>query len=115
MICFPFVELYDPETGAVANQILAERGYPRPAVRVLRLVAGIGLWYQIILWEDIYLDLNDVLAGYSLIAAAAGLVACLISWAWGAALLILAVILFLLAYRGLGRPRHERDREKAGR
>jgi hypothetical protein len=45
---------------------LGRRGYPRPVVFPLRVVAGLGLWWNLIAWEWAHLDLYDVLLGYGI-------------------------------------------------
>lgn len=100
LICLPFLDTDLPDERALANQILAERGYGETAIRVLRALVGVGLWYQVVAWEYAHLDLWDVLAGYGLIAAPLGLLVMPVSRGWGLALLALAALLLLTA--GLG-------------
>lgn len=112
LVCLPFLDTDEPEARDLANQILAERGFPLPAIRLLRGLAGIGLWYQVVLWEDFHLDLSDVLAGYGLIAGVLGLLAMLLSRVWGIGLLVVAAALLLLAWLGWGRFRRRLERER---
>jgi hypothetical protein len=100
LVCLPFLDTEQPKEEAVADQILAERGYSRLAVRILRALAGVGLWYQIIAWEDFHLDLSDVLAGYGVIVAGMGVFILIFSRPWGLGVLSLAAVLMCLAWRG---------------
>lgn len=109
LICIPFLDTDTKEDKRIADQVLAERGYAPFVVRVLRALAGVGLWYQVVLWEDFHLDLSDVLAGYGVIVGAMGVLVLLISWVWGIALLSLAVVLLLLAWLGWRRFRQRLD------
>lgn len=112
LVCRPFLDTDEPGERDLANQVLAERGYGRTAVRALRALALVGLWYQVFLWEDAHLDLSDVLAGYGLLAGACGVLAFLLSWVWGVGLLSLGAALLLLA--GIGWARHGRRHEGGG-
>lgn len=100
LVCLPFLDTDLPEERALANQILAERGYADATVRRLRALARVGLWYQVVAWDDAHLDLWDVLLGYALLAAPLSVFVLMLSWFWGLATLGLAGLLLLAA--GLG-------------
>jgi hypothetical protein len=67
IVCAPFLDTHFelPERAAMLME-LRHRGYPRAVVFVLRVFAGVGLWWNLIAWEWADLDLTDVLFGYSL-------------------------------------------------
>ncbi len=74
MVCAPFLDTYfEPSQRAAMLRELRRRGYPRPVVVVLRAIAGLGLWWNLVAWEWAHLDFWDVLFGYSINFALAAL------------------------------------------
>ena len=66
LVCAPFLDTsFDsPERASMLGE-LRRRGYPRALIFVLRVLAGVGLWWNVFVGEWATLDLSDVLFGYS--------------------------------------------------
>ena len=64
LLCIPFLDTDTTKDTALANAELSLRGYPSWLIAALRKVCALGLWYQLIVWEDFHLDLSDVAMGY---------------------------------------------------
>ena len=127
LICIPFLDssTTPSERDAIAAE-LHSRGLGRTSVLFLRILAGLGLWWNLLAWEWASLDLNDVLFGYAinfgLVTFAATLVAvvCLFT---GASVLpagVVALASFLLclgsglvAKRGYERARRGSEHRRA--
>lgn len=111
LICLPFLDTDTSRDKQLADQILTERGYREGTIRRLRRLAAVGLWYQVLAWDDCHLDLSDVLAGYGAVLGALGLLSLLVSWRVGVGLLIVAIL--LIAWAGVGwyrfRRRHQAE------
>jgi len=99
---------------------LRDRGYPKPVVFLLRVLAGFGLWWNLIAWEWVHLDLYDVLFGYCinfcLVALILGIAAIFSLISDGSTSLfaaltlvagVLSISLFFLAKRGYAKSRKE--------
>jgi len=67
LICLPFLDTGTLEEHRAADDELRARGYPTWLVRLLRRIAKIGLWYQVVAWEWGSLGVYDVLMGYGVI------------------------------------------------
>ena len=67
LICIPFLDSSTTasERAAIATE-LRRRGLGRISVSLLRILAGLGLWWNLIAWEWAHLDLYDVLFGYAI-------------------------------------------------
>jgi hypothetical protein len=76
LICIPFLDssTSPSEREAIATE-LRSRGFGRIPVLVLRMLAGLGLWWNIVAWEWATLDLYDVLFGYAINFALVAVVA----------------------------------------
>ena len=63
IICAPFLDTdFDPPQRAAMIGELGRRGYPRPVVFPLRVLAGLGLWWNLVAWEA-RLDICQSLSG----------------------------------------------------
>jgi hypothetical protein len=124
LICIPFLD--SSTTPAERQAITAElrsRGLGRVPVLLLRVLAGFGLWWNLVAWEWFTLDLHDVLFGYAinfgLVAGIASVLAVFRLFSGGPLLIpclvalasfLLCAGLWLLAKRGWERRRRERER-----
>jgi hypothetical protein len=124
LICIPFLDsaTTPSEREAIATE-LRSRGFGRVSVLLLRILAGLGLWWNLVAWEWATLDLHDVLFGYAINFALLALVStgfAAFHLATGASLLpaglialgssVLCLGLFFCARRGWERRRQESAR-----
>lgn len=96
-ICEPFLDTDDPEGVWNATRILELRGYTRSRIRILRLLALTGLWWNAFWWEWEGMDLWHVLVGWSFNCALICPLAAAIIWITVgplSAILVAAVTLF---------------------
>ena len=96
----PFLDTDDPEGVRLANEVLRDRGYPRPVVLVLRVLAGPGLWYQVFMWEEWSLIASDVYYGYCLLLIPVSLLSAI--WSFELALLLAILAGFLYSRATVG-------------
>jgi apolipoprotein N-acyltransferase len=123
LICIPFLDssTTPSEREAIATE-LRRRGFGRIAVLFLRILAGLGLWWNLIAWEWATLDLSDVLFGYAINSGLVALVATVIAafrLLTGASLVpagltalassLLCLAFWLSARRGWARRRQESE------
>lgn len=80
-ICEPFLDTDMPQMVWEATRVLELRGYTPRQIRRLRLFAAGGLWWNVLWWEWVHLDLADVLLGWAFNCALLGLLAGLTLWA----------------------------------
>jgi hypothetical protein len=127
LICIPFLDssTTPSERRAIAAE-LRSRGLGRVPVLFLRILAGFGLWWNVVAWEWLTLDLYDVLFGYAinfgLVSVLAAVVAAFRLFTGGPLLApcltaivssLLCAGLWLFAKRGWERRRRERERMEA--
>ncbi len=127
LICIPFLDssTTPSERDAIAAQ-LRSRGFGRISVLFLRILAGLGLWWNLIVWEWVSLDLNDVLFGYAINFGLVTLVATVVTavrfftggplLAAGAVALASSLVclsLLLIAKRGYERERRATEHTRA--
>ena len=75
LLCTPYLDTDTTKDTALANAELANRGCPRWLVAALRKVCAVGLWPQLIIWEEYRLGFSDVAAGYGLMFLGLGIAA----------------------------------------
>jgi apolipoprotein N-acyltransferase len=124
LICTPFLDssTTSSEREAIAAE-LRRRGLGRLPVLFLRVLAGLGLWWNLVAWEWATLDLYDVLFGYAINLGIVTVVATVVAvfrllteaplLAAGVVALISALLsvgLWLCAKCGWERRRRERER-----
>jgi hypothetical protein len=127
LICIPFLDSSTTpvERDAIAAE-LRKRGLGRISVLLLRVLAALGLWWNLVAWEWASLDLNDVLFGYAINSGLVALVATLVATvrfitgsspltagAIALASLFLCLVLGLVAKRGYERARRESGGRRA--
>jgi hypothetical protein len=123
LICIPFLDssTTPSERDAIAAE-LRSRGFGRIPVLLLRILAGLGLWWNLVAWEWASLDLNDVLFGHAinfgLVAFVATLVAA-VRFLTGtsvlaAGVLALASFLICLVFGLIAKRGYERARRESG-
>jgi len=101
LVCFPLLDSGSAEDQRAAYDELRARGYAPWLVRLLRRLARIGLWYQVVAWEWGSLGLFDVLLGYSVLLMVAAPFFALAGIEWVAAVLGAGVTVLLIAALGL--------------
>jgi hypothetical protein len=112
LLCVPFLDNDTTKDVEFADAVLAYRGYPKWTIRILRRIFSVGLWTQGFVWEEWYLDLSDVLAGYGLLLLGLGLISSMVGvvvqspiWIIAGAILVLGFIFIALAFWGWRRRR----------
>ena len=123
LICIPFLDssTTSSEREAIASE-LRRRGFGRVPVLFLRVLAGLGLWWNLIAWEWATLDLSDVVFGYAVNSGLVAVVATMVALyllLTGASLLpsvlvalvswLLCLAFWLCAKRGWARRRQESE------
>ena len=119
LICLPFLDTDTTNELPVVDAELRARGYPGWLVGLLRVVAFPGLWYQFLIWEWGSLGAYDVLLGYGVIFVVVSPFVAMLSsllfgtLSWGAVPLVVGLLFFAVAWRGLNRRMRAEKRDAA--
>lgn len=104
LLCVPFLDTDTTAQTRRADLVLSQRGYPAWLIKALRALCGIGLWTQVLVWEEWILDLGDVLMGYGVLLFIFGIPVGLVGLkfsplaAWvGASMLVVGPLLIVSA------------------